>query len=178
MAERITQALDILRELDTASAGAEDRCEEACKTLLDPQAEQLLKVIGWDLLHTFLPFVSVASASCRAAARQLLLRVAALCNPREIFSMVLEGLSLFKVSQPLPPRAINLPTFSVVYRSFIYPSICIHPPTYPYDDTHTAWHANRAARSVGYSFKCMPSSCPCCESKVAISKITRRSLMH
>ena len=129
------QALDILRELDTASAGAEDRCEEACNTLLDPQAEQLLKVIGWDLLHTFLPFVSVASASCRAAARQLLLRVAALCNPREIFSMVLEGLSLFKVSQPLPPRAINLPTFSVVYRSFIYPSICIHPLTYPYDDT-------------------------------------------
>lgn len=48
------------------------------------------------LLHSFLPFVGSAAAS-GSTARLMLLRIATVCNAREIFSMVMESFVLFQV---------------------------------------------------------------------------------
>ena len=48
------------------------------------------------LLHSFLPFVGSAAASA-STARLMLLRIATVCNAREIFSMVMESFVLFQV---------------------------------------------------------------------------------
>ena len=94
------EALAMLqRELDSASDGAEDKCVLACAVLLEPEQEALLRAVGWDLLHALLPFAAAASSA--DAARRLLLRAAALCNPREMFSMVMEAFVFFQVA-PAP----------------------------------------------------------------------------
>ena len=85
----------IQREMDESSDQAEDKCIRACLLLLEEKHEDLLKSVGWDLLHSFLPFV--AEPKCTDVVHQLLTRAAALCNPRELFSMVMEAFILFKV---------------------------------------------------------------------------------
>lgn len=70
---------------------------QACTILIEPQNESVLMAVGWDLLHTILPFVAVPDENCAECARCLLMRVAALCNPRELFSMVMESFVFFKV---------------------------------------------------------------------------------
>ncbi len=90
------QALaELQRELDSLSEGAQDKCVRACVVLLEAEQEPLLRAVGWDLLHSFLPFAAVAG--CADLARRLLLRAAAVCNAREMFSMVMEALVLFQV---------------------------------------------------------------------------------
>jgi len=84
------------RELDSTSAGAEDRCALACGVLLESKQSALLKAVGWDLLHSFLPFVA-EPAVCANAAQRLLKHAASVCNPRELFSMVMEAFVFFKV---------------------------------------------------------------------------------
>jgi hypothetical protein len=93
------QALELLRrELDGPPDRNKDKSTCACTMLLEPNHEPLLKAIGWDLLHSFLPFVDAgACIEAAAPARRLLLRVAMICNPREMFSMVMEAFVFFKV---------------------------------------------------------------------------------
>jgi len=69
--------------------------------LIKEEYGALLKAVGWDLLHTMLPFVALPhAAGCADAARGVLLRAAVLCNPRELFSMVMEAFIFFKVPCP------------------------------------------------------------------------------
>ena len=70
--------------------------------LLEAHNESVLRAVGWDLLHTILPFVVTADDKCAHGARGLLLRVAVVCNPRELFSMVMEGFVFFKVDRASP----------------------------------------------------------------------------
>jgi hypothetical protein len=86
---------ELRRELDSLSEGAQDKCVRACGVLLEAEQEPLLRAVGWDLLHSFLPFAAVAG--CADHARRLLLRAATVCNAREMFSMVMEALVLFQV---------------------------------------------------------------------------------
>ncbi len=67
------EALAMLqRELDSSSNCAEDKCVQASVVLLEPEQEALLRAVGWDLLHTLLPFAAAAASA--DAARRLLLR--------------------------------------------------------------------------------------------------------
>lgn len=92
------QVLELLRrELDNPALCA-SKCARACAVLMEEKHGSLLKAVGWDLLHTMLPFVDLPpAAGCAEAARGLLLRAAVLCNPRELFSMVMEAFIFFKV---------------------------------------------------------------------------------
>jgi hypothetical protein len=93
------QVLGLLqRDLDSALPEAEERCVCACAVLLAAEQDVLIKAVGWDILHTFLPFVALSPRPCAHGARQLLLRAAALCNPRELYSMVMEAFVVFKVT--------------------------------------------------------------------------------
>mmetsp|Transcript_42598 Transcript_42598/g.134111 ORF Transcript_42598/g.134111 Transcript_42598/m.134111 type:complete len:644 (-) Transcript_42598:76-2007(-) len=68
-------------------------CIEACnflKTRLD-----ILRSIGWDLIHVLIPFV-IGEPRCCEAARGILILVASLGNPREVFSMVMEVFAVYE----------------------------------------------------------------------------------
>lgn len=137
----------------------------ACAVLLAAEQDALLKAVGWDLLHTFLPFVALSPRTCAHGARQLLLRAASLCNPRELYSMVMESFVVFKVT--CNPHGVPKALATWCYACFSHVVLCLLftlCQTALPDLSHVS--ARRGGSSAEFSLKCRVKSCALYEQKV------------